>query len=204
MNKGLFAKVFKFNADTGVGSSGGASLESAGETQPIENSGGNVDEQQHSPSQSELDSYANKAVHKALENYKKGEAQRIADAIKKEQDYSKLSEAERSRKEFEDQQLAFAQEKAEFEHDKLVVAIEKDLVSKGLPVELAETFAKHGDGENALKAVGVFEEVFNRAVSDKVNKALRQETPGAGGGISSATNYGQLLAKKFHTAGKID
>ena len=53
-------------------------------------------------SQSELDSIVNKAVQTALKNQKKGEEARvneaIAKALQKEQDYSKLSAAERASK----------------------------------------------------------------------------------------------------------
>mgnify|MGYP000196425426 CR=1 FL=1 len=62
-------------------------------------------------SQSELDSLTNKAVQKALENYKKGEQerikQRIAEALEKEKDYANLSAAERAKREFEDSKSAF-------------------------------------------------------------------------------------------------
>lgn len=149
-------------------------------------------------SQSELDSLTNKAVQKALANYKKGEEQRIAEAIQKQQDYAKLSDAERAKKEFEDQKADFEKQVAEFNHNKLLVDIEKDLVSKGLPSDLAGTFALAGNADEALKAVSVFEKVFNDAVAEKVKASLRQSTPSASSGISGATNYGQQLAQKFN------
>ena len=153
------------------------------------NDAGNNDAHETDPvfegpkTQSELDSIINKANQKALDNYKKGEAQRIQDAVaealKKEKDYSQLSEEERAKREFEDSKKAFAEEKAKFEHDKLVVQVEKDLVSKGLPAEFAELFALD-TAENSLKKVGEFETVFNQAVAEAVKVSLRQKAPGIG------------------------
>lgn len=103
-------------------------------------------------SQSELDSIVNKAVQTALKNHKKGEEARvneaIAKALQKEQDYSKLSAAERASKEFEDQKAEFEKQVAQFEFEKLNMAVKEDLVSKGLPVELADMFSH---AENALR-----------------------------------------------------
>lgn len=155
--------------------------------------------------QSELDSIINKSNQKALDNYKKGEAQRIQDAIaealKKEKDYSQLSEEERSKREFEDKQKAFAEERAKFEHDKLVVQVEKDLVSKGLPAEFAELFALD-TAENSLKKVGEFEAVFNQAVAEAVKVSLRQKAPGIGTSNVKQTNYGANLAQYANASSK--
>lgn len=140
-----------------------------------------------------------------MDNYKKGEAQRIQDAIaealKKEKDYSQLSEEERAKREFEDSKKAFAEEKAKFEHDKLVVQVEKDLVSKGLPAEFAELFALD-TAENSLKKVGEFEAVFNQAVAEAVKVSLRQKAPGIGTSSVKQTNYGASLAQHANASGK--
>lgn len=155
--------------------------------------------------QSELDSIINKSNQKTLENYKKGEAQRIQDAIaealKKEKDYSQLSEEERAQREFEDSKKAFEAEKAKFEHDKLVVQVEKDLVSKGLPPEFAELFALD-NAENSLKKVGEFEAVFNQAVAEAVKVSLRQKAPALGGASVKQTNYGASLAQNANVSGQ--
>lgn len=157
-------------------------------------------------SQSELDSITNKAIQKALENAKKGEEERIREATKnalaKEKDYAKLSEKERSDREFEDTKKAFEAEKAKFEHEKLIVQVEKDLVSKGLPTDFAELLAV-SDAETALDHVSKFETAFNKAVNDKVKESLRQGTPSLGG-KSPQDNYGERLAKQsVRTGGPI-
>lgn len=155
--------------------------------------------------QSELDSIINKSTQKALENYKKGEEQRIqkaiAEALKKEKDYSQLSEEERAKRELEDKKKAFEEELAKFEHDKLVVQVEKDLVSKGLPAEFAELFALD-TAENSLKKVGEFEAVFNKAVAEAVKVSLRQKTPSVGASSVKQTNYGASLAQHANASGK--
>ena len=147
--------------------------------------------------QSELDSLTNKAVQKALEKYKRGEAERIKEALEREKDYSKLSDEDRARKEFEDERAEFEEAKAAFEHEKLVIQIEKDLVAKGLPSELAETFALQGEADKALDAVKVFEDAFNKAVGEKVKESLRQNPPGSSGGGSATSNYGERLASNM-------
>lgn len=196
-------QTFAEGGESGAGENSGANQQQVGEGGTKQ--GDPTTPQFKAPqSQSELDSLTNKAVQKALENYKKGEADRIAEALKREKDYSQLSDAERAKKEFEDQQSAFAEEKAAFEHEKLVVQIEKDLVTKGLPSELAGTFAAVGNADEALKNVGVFENAFNKAVADKVKENLRQATPGTAGGVNQSDNYGASLASKAtQMSGKI-
>lgn len=151
-------------------------------------------------SQSELDSIVNKAVQKALSNYKKGEETRIdeaiAKALQKEQDYSKLSAAERASKEFEDQKAEFEKQVAQFEFEKLNMAVKEDLVSKGLPVELAGMFSHAENASEALKLVGTFEKVFNDAVAEKVKTTIRQNAPKAASiGGTQTDNFGAKLAK---------
>nr|DAP71590.1 MAG TPA: Major head protein [Caudoviricetes sp.] len=151
-------------------------------------------------SQSELDSIVNKAVQTALKNQKKGEEARVSEAIakalQKEQDYSKLSAAERASKEFEDQKAEFEKQVAQFEHEKLTMAVKEDLVSKGLPVELADMFSHAENAAEALKLVGTFEKVFNDAVADQVKATIRQNSPkAASAGSAQTDNFGAQLAK---------
>lgn len=151
-------------------------------------------------SQSELDSIVNKAVQTALKNQKKGEEARIneaiAKALKKEQDYSKLSAAERASKEFEDQKAEFEKQVAQFEFEKLNMAVREDLVSKGLPVELADMFSHAENAAEALKMVGTFEKIFNDAVAEKVKATIRQTSPkAANAGGDQIDNFGARLAK---------
>lgn len=150
--------------------------------------------------QSELDSYVNKAVQAALKKQQaKNEANfnsRLEEEIKKREDYSKLSESQKRDKDFEDQKAEFEKQVAEFRHSQLIVEVQKDLVSKGLPTELAETFALHGTAEDALKAVNTLEKVFNEAVNKAVKESARQTTPNIGATrAEKPLNLGARLAQ---------
>jgi conserved hypothetical protein len=151
-------------------------------------------------SQSELDSIVNKAVQTALNNQKsKSEddfQKRVEAEIKKREDYAKLSETQKRDRDFEEWQNKFNEEVAAFKQSQLIMEVKEDLLSKNLPVELAETFAKHGSAEEALKAVTVLERAFQDAVANAVKASARQTTPGASGtGFDKKMNIGQRLAK---------
>ena len=151
-------------------------------------------------SQSELDSIVNKAVQTALNNQKsKSEddfQKRVEAEIKKREDYAKLSETQKRDRDFEERQNKFNEEVAAFKQSQLIMEVKEDLLSKNLPVELAETFAKHGSAEEALKAVTVLERAFQDAVANAVKASARQTTPGASGtGFDKQMNIGQGLAK---------
>ena len=151
-------------------------------------------------SQSELDSIVNKAVQTALNNQKsKSEddfQKRVEAEIKKREDYAKLSETQKRDRDFEERQNKFNEEVAAFKQSQLIMEVKEDLLSKNLPVELAETFAKHGSAEEALKAVMVLERAFQDAVANAVKASARQTTPGASGtGFDKQMNIGQRLAK---------
>lgn len=151
-------------------------------------------------SQSELDSIVNKAVQTALNKQKsKSEddfQKRVEAEIKKREDYAKLSETQKRDRDFEERQNKFNEEVAAFKQSQLIMEVKEDLLSKNLPVELAETFAKHGSAEEALKAVTVLERAFQDAVANAVKASARQTTPGASGtGFDKKMNIGQRLAK---------
>ena len=150
--------------------------------------------------QSELDSYVNKAVQTALSNQKnKSEEEfqsRIEAEIKKREDYAKLSETQKRDRDFEERQNKFNEEVAAFKYSQLVMEVKEDLINKKLPVELAETFAKHGSAEEALKAVNVFEKAFKEAVNEAVKESARQTTPNVGvTGAEKTMNLGARLAQ---------
>lgn len=151
-------------------------------------------------SQSELDSIVNKAVQTALNNQKSKSDEdfqkRVEAEIKKREDYAKLSETQKRDRDFEERQNKFNEEVAAFKQSQLIMEVKEDLLSKNLPVELAETFAKHGSAEEALRAVTVLERAFQDAVANAVKASARQTTPGASGpGFDKQMNIGQRLAK---------
>lgn len=195
MKKDLLTQLFKHDADTGTGSGGGNGADVSSS-----NGADSTDDFTPPTTQSELDSLIGKAVDTALKNqqakHQKALDEAVQTALAKEKDYSKLSAEQRERKEYEDEKTRFEEEKAQFALEKLTVQIEKDLVSKGLPVELAGTFALAGDEKSALEAVTAFKSAFDKAVAEEVKKSVRQNEPGQRTGTAGAQNYGADLAKR--------
>lgn len=203
MDKQLLAKLLKHSADTGAGG-GSAEAEVDSESVGQAEQGDTI----LPKTQSELDSMINKAVQTALKNKDAQHAQAmeaaVQAALKKEQDYSQLSEKERKEREFEDERAKLDEAKAKFAKEQLVVQLKGDLLDKGLPVSMAETFSLYADAEQALAAVTVFEKEFKAAVAEGIKVGLRQVTPGTGAGSGMAINYGQQLAKNATaSSGKI-
>ena len=187
MNKYLLKLNIQYFSDPGTS-------EGATESAPAES------EFKAPSSQSELDSIVNKAVQTALNNQKSKSDEdfqkRVEAEIKKREDYAKLSETQKRDRDFEERQNKFNEEVAAFKQSQLIMEVKEDLLSKNLPVELAETFAKHGSAEEALKAVTVLERAFQDAVANAVKASARQTTPGASGtGFDKQMNIGQRLAK---------
>lgn len=167
-----------------------------------DNAGTDQGEKETRYTQSELDSQINKAIQAHIAKNEKAQQEKIEKEVEarlaKKADYAKLSEDERQKRELDDERNAFQEEKAKFEHEKLVVQLQSDLVKKGLPAELAETFALHTDQEKALEAVSALEKSFKDAVAEGIKQSLRQETPSLGANSGSKqSNYGEQLANKF-------
>lgn len=151
-------------------------------------------------SQSDLDSIVNKAVQAALANRDEKhqlEVQtKVQEALAKEKNYAKLSEEEREKREFDDEKQKFLADKQAFEQQQRVLHLQQDLLAKGLPSELAETFALHTDNEKALEAVNTLKQVVDKAVADKVRETISQPDPSVGGKASKEFNLGASLAQK--------
>ena len=157
-------------------------------------------------SQAELDSIIGKAVNTALSNANKNKEAEIQKAIQaeldKQKEYAKLSADEIAKKEFQSERERFEQELKEFNHNKLVMQVKEDLVTKGLPTVFAELFAMHDDAEKALESVNQFKVAFEKAVNEKVKETARQSAPLVGGGVSKTVNYGTNLAGKTQSVNK--
>lgn len=153
-------------------------------------------------SQSELDSRIGKAVNTALENQKAKHQKELNDAIenalKREKDYSKLTEDERKKQELDDERSAFEKERQEFEFEKLVTDVKDDLIANELPSSFAIYLAVEGDVEKSKENVRIFKEEYNNAVAEGVKKSLRQNDPRYGSNGQAGkktTNYGAQLAQ---------
>ncbi|MDO4670863.1 MAG: DUF4355 domain-containing protein [Aerococcus sp.] len=136
-----------------------------------------------------------KAKSAAKKDYEASVAEQVKAAIQKEKNYSKLSDDDRKRQEFEDERVKFEEEKANFEKERLINEVSKDLMSKGLPAEFASFLAVPGDSEQSLENVKSFKDQFDQAVADQVMASLRQKEPTIGGSGNQAMSYGKTLAQ---------
>lgn len=179
--------------------------EGEGGTNPTEGEGhdNGTDETGFTPitDQSALDAHTNKAVQTALakkqKQYEADLQAKIDEAIKKQKEYSELSEEDRRNKELEDQKAQFEKEKAEFQYKQLLVDVKNDLVDKGLPTDVADIVAVNGDAEKSLDNVKRLAKVIEDAKAEERKSFIRQSEPGYGStGSEAKTNRGAELARK--------
>lgn len=130
--------------------------------------------------------------------------------------------AEQEAKEAEDKKLSKMNdsEKAEHEKQKLLDQIkqledEKTLfnmtaVARGMLAESNITLSDELlgqlvtlDAEQTKANIESFTEAFKAAVSEEVNKTIRQGAPHLGGGVSQQTNFGANLAKNSKPSGTL-
>lgn len=126
------------------------------------------------------------AVAAAKTEWDKG----LDDKIKAAQDeaarLAKLSAAERQKEEDKAAKEKFEQEKAEFEHKKIVLYAETQLAKASLPTELAEQMAADSE-ENTKTAIDALKTVFDKAVEAEVTEKLKGKTPPMGGSHQEPT-----------------
>lgn len=120
------------------------------------------------------------AVDAAKAEWDKGLDGKIKAAQKEAARLAKLSAAERQREENKAAKEKFEQEKAEFEHKKIVLYAETQLAKSSLPTELAEQLAADSE-ENTKAAVDALKAAFDKAVEAGVTEKLKGKTPPMGG-----------------------
>ena len=114
------------------------------------------------------------------------------------------TEAERLATLTEDQRkaeaaTAFEQEKAQFQHERLVSETVKQLASKGLPVDFAEQLTGK-DATATLANITAFEKTYNAAIEKGVNDRLKGSAPKAGGTTATAAAGNSGFAKMIADA----
>lgn len=132
MDKELLAMNLRNLQLFAEGGDGGTGAESDG-TDVGENTGENPAKENDfkaPQSQSELDSLTNKAVQKALDKYRAGEKERIAEAIKKEKDYANLSAAERAKRSLKNSKRHLLKKKKRLSMKNLSYKLKKTLFLK--------------------------------------------------------------------------
>jgi len=147
-----------------------------------------------SMTQIELDAMINKRLErqskKATEE--KVEAEKLA----------KMSETERQQSLFETEKASFAEERKEYEKQKLELQVVKELGIK----ELDTTFSKYLIGEDAetcMSNIKEFDLIFKQAVAKAVDEKLKGKTPLVGGGNLAIVNPWNTSTRNLTEQGRI-
>lgn len=93
---------------------------------------------------------------------------------------AKLSEKERTEREFQKEREKFEQERKEFERKKLELDTKEVLSNEELPSEFA-SFVMGNDAESTLENINRFKEKWQKAIEAEVNKRLATNKPKTGG-----------------------
>lgn len=126
----------------------------------------------HSAIQSALDSRIGKATTTAINNARAKWEQEHNENLSEAEKLAKMTKEERARYEFKKQQDTFAQEKAKFERDKLVVATGTELNTLGVDPSLAEIIVGK-DAEETKGRMETFTKVFNSAVEKAIENKIK-------------------------------
>lgn len=147
----------------------------------------------------------------------------LDDIVKKEKAKARRA-AEREFQNQQDEAKKLAsmndQEKAKHERQKLLDELQslKDEKTRNEMTNIARTMLSEADivlsegllgrlvtldADETKEAVTSFIKDFNKAVSEQVNKTIRQDAPRQTGGMSKQTNYGASLAKQGQATGPI-
>lgn len=158
--------------------------------------------------QSELDSFVDKRIAKALETAKgkweKDFATKLEEEKKEAERLAKLSATERKEAEYKKREEELNNRLKEIETRELKAETIKELNEKKLPASFAD-FLMSDTAENTLENIKVFKKSFDEAVEQVVNERLKGEPPQTGTGnvakTSTAPDF-SILAQKNRIVGK--
>ena len=129
--------------------------------------------------QAELDTLINKRLDRASKK---------ADAEKQEAEkLAKMSEAERQQALFDTEKANFAEERKQYQKEKLELQVVRELSTKSLPTD----FSKYLIGEDAdicMANIKEFESKWSQAITNAVDARLRGKTPASGTGQVISTS----------------
>ena len=142
----------------------------------------------HASMRSALDSQIGKSVNTALNNARAKWEQEHNDNLSEAEKLAKMSQQERERYQFKKEQDTFAQQKAAFEREKLVVATGNELNALNVDPSLAE-FIVGKDAEETKTRMEAFTKVFNASIEKAVENKIRggepmKKAPQSSGGIT--------------------
>lgn len=130
---------------------------------------------------SELDSLIGKAVSKALTNNDAKWQTKLDEEVEKAKDeaveFAKLSEKEKESAKHKKELEAFKQEKAEFQKEKLLVAVKSDLQDVQLPTAFAESLVQLNDAEKIKTAITDIKTIWDEKIQEAIKAKVRQAAP---------------------------
>lgn len=126
--------------------------------------------------QAETDRKVTKALETARQKWQQEEQKKVKQA----EELAKLTENERTNREFELQKQAFEEEKQKFEMERLALEAEKILVSKNLSVDFAR-FLVAVDADQTHENIGAFEKQWQKALEKAVDDKIKGKTPKGNG-----------------------
>jgi uncharacterized membrane-anchored protein YjiN (DUF445 family) len=128
--------------------------------------------------QEELDALITKRLERASKKAEteKAEAEKLA----------KMSEAERQQALFDKEKTMFAEERKQYQKEKMELEVIKQMSSKGLPTEFS-AYLLAEDAETALNNIKTFEVKWQQAIEKAVDNKLKGVTPKTGGTVTGIT-----------------
>lgn len=130
----------------------------------------------HTSMRSALDSHIGRSVNTALTNARaKWEQEQNANLSEAEK-LAKMTKEERERYQFKKDQDTFAQQKAQFEREKLIVATGNELNALNVDPSLAE-FIVGKDAEDTKSRMEAFTKVFNASIERAVENKIKGGEP---------------------------
>ncbi|QDR72918.1 DUF4355 domain-containing protein [Limosilactobacillus reuteri] len=207
----FYSNLLKLNlqrfADEGQGEGGDNGATDTGNEDA--NTGNDPDEQ-NKPfmtfnTQSELDSYFDKKLSKALGTARSNWEKEQDDKTKKAKDLKKMSPEERQEYDLKQREQALTDREAEITKRENKSKLATQLINDGLPAELVDVFDDVlADEDEMSKTYQSVSDVFRTAVHDAVEKRLAQSArpPKSANSNPKQKSAGELFAEKANNANK--
>ena len=142
--------------------------------------------------QSELDSYTDSKISKALEKQKAKFDEQLAKAVEdgksEGQKLAKMSAQEKADAEEQERLAKLDEREQELNKRELTANVGDILTEKGLPKELANSLVGLGDADKISAVVDVVQKSIEQGVNNGVKERMRQDPPTNGGSNLNETD----------------
>ena len=129
--------------------------------------------------QSEFDKRVAKAIETAKSKWNDGFEKTLEEKLSEAQKLAKMNADQKAQYEREQAEAKLAQREAEITKRELKATAKDTLLSKGLPIELADALV-YTDADACSTSMEAVTKAFEQAVTRAVNDRLRQDPPKAG------------------------